>query len=162
MARSILRKLARDYHEGRLDRISYEQRRRELIDEWVQVGGDLPSAEARSVPGDVFAAAEYSQPDASDLATALANRDRQSTRGSEPPRFAPAGLAGGGVSARGIQSPEERRDDRSSGLGTAAPAHPERDIFTRHRWSLGARINPWYLLAALAMVLTLVGYLFWR
>ena len=80
---SPLRRLAREYFEGNIDRSDYVAQRRDLIASLV-AGGNAPDSSQSSrgdlgvAHADVFHALAEKQPDANDLANALANRANES------------------------------------------------------------------------------------
>ena len=74
MSPTVLRQLARDHFEGRLDRDAYRHRRRELIDAWV-AGGELQDPGGTPTQPNPFSMEVGLPADSAALADAFANRE---------------------------------------------------------------------------------------
>jgi hypothetical protein len=88
---SALRRLARDYFEGRLQRADYRQQRKLLIDAWVdgRESGETPAPEQGSDCNDLHVTVEE-QPDGDALESAFASRNREA--GIIEPEHSPPSL----------------------------------------------------------------------
>ena len=117
---SVLRQLARDYFEGRLEREDYREQRRQIIDAWVAGRDAGDGSTVEQDPGDGALQAPVSaQADGDALENAFASRNRQA--GLAEPRHAPPSLI-----PDFSQLPGESPNSADPGAGPTVRAVPSR------------------------------------